>query len=163
MQISSKRAAGKRSAPRVSVSHRALCQVPPQVVDGAPTEPDTHRHPQTPHWHGLCTLDTALDNSDTLDTTGHHWTPRTLRTPPNRTPRTPRTQTHMGVSKTHSDTPDTKPDTTRTLRTPFPNTHRTPRTLGPDTLRTLLGHHRTPGHPGHPGLSPVCSGSWSII
>ena len=155
LQTSSKRATGKRSAPYVPITPRALSEVP-HVGDGTLTECDTRRDPQTPQ-------DTTLDISDTLDTTGHHRThPDTPDTPdtPDRTPRTPRTQTHVSVSKTRLDTPDTKLDTTRTARTPYPDTHRTHPTLGPDTHRTHTGHHRTPGHPGHPGLRPA--GVWRV-
>ena len=139
MQISSKRAAGKRSAPCVSVSHRALCQVPPQVMDGAPTHAptenltptDTLRH-HTGHRTGQ------------LGHPGHHRTPLD-------TPDTPDTS--------KPDTPDT-PDrhTHGCVQNPFGHSgHQTGHS--PDTLDTIPGHPPdTPdtrtGHPPDTSRTP---------
>ena len=97
---------------------------------------------------------------DTLDTTGHHWTPPGHhwtppghhRTPLSDIPDIPDTDAHAAVQN--------GPDSTGHL---FGH-HRTFRTSIPDTIGhhpghqtghcpDISGHDWTPGHPGHPGLS----------
>jgi hypothetical protein len=159
LQISSKRAAGKRSAPCVSVSHRALCQVPPQVVDGTPTERDTHRHPQTPHWTPHWTTRTPWTPPDTIGHPGHSGHLQTGH------------PGHLGHRRTW-----VCPKPIRTLRTPNrtqpgqPGHHlRTPTGHSGHWDRTPSGHlPDTTGHPDTPdtqgsGAKHICVSATPVV